>query len=296
MSIDADAKDSVSAPETTVRKLRELFRDTGEAILLVAVLDALNIVSGLERSMVDQLLSKKGLHHPDAAVRSKTLDCIGRVGLDSLRIETLAKLKLDDPSPDVRNTAAGVLSERLNHLTESDMKDIRAWLAKAGKSEAVQIGLRVAKNLGPRAKEALPELLKLLQVAEGKNKLELALLLADIDAKDKKIAEAAGPVLVGALRPETRDDEPSEAVLRSIAAIGEPVVGEIFKALDAADDIGGINAVHRKALFLALQRLGRKAYSEENIRLIRRYGAKESYRDVQAEAGRAVHAMLPPKN
>lgn len=296
VSIDHDAKDWVEASDATVRKLQELFRNTDEAVLLGAVLDALAIVGGLERSMVDQLLTKKGLQHADAAVRAKALDCIRRVRLETLRIGTLASLNLEDPSWEVRDTAAKVLGVRMEHLSEADMKDIRALLAMTGKPKAVQIGLEAAKHLGPKAKEALPELLKLFQAAEGKIKLELALLLTGIDTKDKKVADAVGPILVGALRPKTKDDTPSEAVLDAIAVIGEPMVRQIFKALEAADDIGAINADHRKALFLALQHLGRKAYSEENVRIIREYQRKERYRDVQAAAGKALHAMLPPKN
>jgi hypothetical protein len=246
--------------------------------------------------MVDQLLTKKGLQHADPTVRTKALDCIRRVGLDTLRIETLAKLKLEDPSPEVRNTAARVLSERMEHLTQADMKDIRALLAVADKPQAIQIGLEAAKHLGPKGKEALPDLLKLLPTVMKRDKLELALVLATIDAKDKKVADAAGPILVGGLHPYFTGGQPRSAVLDAIAAIGQPVVDEIFMALEEADDIGVSSANHRKTLFLALQRLGREAYSEENAKRLRHYWTKERYRDAQVEAGKALNAMLPPKN
>lgn len=156
------------------------------------------------------------------------------------------------------------------------------------------IGLKAVKPWRPKAKEALPELLKLLPTLQGNDKTELAMLLAAIDPKDNKVAEAIGPILVGALRPEHPDDKPNKAILEAIAAIGQPVVDEIFKALEKAGDIGVKNADHRKALFVALQRLGREAYSEENAKRLQRYWTKERYRDVQAEAARALKEMTPP--
>jgi biotin carboxylase len=118
--------------------------------------------------------------------------------------------------------------------------------------------------------------------------------LAAIDAKDTKVIKAISPVLIAALRPETEKEQPSEEVLKSIAAIGEPVVDEIFKALEAVGGIGNINANNRKALFQALERLGREAYSERNVRLLRDYWRYERYRDVQEAVGKALKAMLPP--
>ena len=237
--ISQGAKEGVPAPDaTTLPKLKELFRDANEPTLLVAVMDALAAIRGLDRSMVDQLLTSKGLRHADAAVRSKALDSLRWLGLDTLRVKTLVELNLEDASPEVRERAGKLLNERLDHLSDADMKDVRSLLGMADKPKAVQIGLETVKHLGPKAKEVLPELLRLLPVAKGANKLEMALLLADIDPKDRMVAEAISPILVAALRPETKDDEPSVVVLSSIVAIGQPVVGEIFKALEAAEDRG----------------------------------------------------------
>jgi len=271
--------------------LKKLFRDVNEPALLVAIMDAL-AAAGLDRSMVDPL-TDKGLRHVDAAVRSKALDSLRQIDLDTLRIKTLVELKLGDAVPEVRDRAAKVLGERMSHLSDADMKDVRALLAMTDKPQAVQIGLEAVRRLGPKAREALPELAQHLSAAEGKHKLEMALALAAIDAKDEKIAEAVSPILIAALRPDTKNDKPNEAVLKAIAAVGQPAVREIFKALAAADDRGVINANNRKALFLALQRLGREAYSEANVQLLRDYQKKERYRDVQEAAGKAIYAMLP---
>jgi hypothetical protein len=273
--------------------LKELFQNVNEPALLVAVMDALAAIGGLERSLVDQLLASKGLKHADVAVRCKALDSLQRLGLDTLRIRTLAELHLDDANSEVRDRAAKVLTERMDHLSDEDMEDVRALLGMTDKPKAVQIALEAVKHRGPKAKEVLPELLKRLPDARGKHKLELALALAAIDAKDTKVAKSIIPVLVAALRPATEKEQPNEAVLKSIAAIGEPVVDEIFKALEAAEGIGNINANNRKALFLALEQLGPEAYSERNLRLLREYRGKERYRDVQQAAGRAIKAMLP---
>ena len=273
------------------KKLKALFRDVKEPFLVVAIMDAL-AVAGLDRSMVDPLISK-GLRHADAAVRSKALDSLRQVGLDTLSIKTLAELNLEDASPEVRKGAAKVLSERMAQLSDADMKDVLELLGMADKPKAFQIGLETVKHRGAKAKEALPELFKLFPAAKGDDKVEMALALAAIDAKDSKIIEVVSPVLVGALRPRTNKDKPSEAVLKTIAAIGQPIVDEIIKALEAADDIGVINANNRKVLFLALERIGREAYSERNLQLVRQYQKKERYRDVQEAAGKAIHAMMP---
>jgi WD40 repeat protein len=275
-------------------QLKQLFRAAKEAPLLLAVLDTLAGMDGLDRSMVDQLLTSQGLRHTDAAVRSKALDCLRRLGLETLPITVLAELNLEDANRGVRNQAAKVLRERMGELTDRDLKDVRALLEKTGKPEAVRIGLEAVKHLGSRAKEVLPELLKRLPAAEAGDKLPLALALVAIDATNDKVVEAVSPILVAALRPQSKDDQPSEAVLKAIGAIGQPIVADIFKALDAADGSGATNAASRKALFRALQRLGRKAYSEDNAQVLRRYWKKERYRDVQAEAGKALHDMLPP--
>jgi hypothetical protein len=157
-----------------------------------------------------------------------------------------------------------------------------------------RLRLEAVRHRGPKAKEVLPELLRRLSDAKGKHKLEVAMALAAIDAKDTKVIKAISPVLIAALRPETEKEQPSEEVLKSIAAIGEPVVDEIFKALEAVGGIGNINANNRKALFQALERLGREAYSERNVRLLRDYWRYERYRDVQEAVGKALKAMLPP--
>lgn len=172
------------------------------------------------------------------------------------------------------------------------MKDVRALIAMTRKPDAVAIGLTAVKHLGPKAKDALPELLKLLAAADQKRKLELALLLVDIDAKSYTVTKAVSPVLVASLRPESA----SEAVLKAIVAVGRPVVHDIFKALEKADDIGVVNAAHRKALYQALYRLGREAYSEGNLETIRYHYKKERYRDVREEAGNALVAMKRAKN
>ena len=141
----------------------------------------------------------------------------------------------------------------------------------------------------------LPDLLQRLPSAEAEKKIDIALALAAIDARNTRVASTVGPILVAALRPQTTETKPDEAVLKAIAAIGEPVVDEIFKALEAADGIGALNADNRKALFMALQRLGRQAYSEANIYLLRKYQQKERYRDVQEAAGKALAAVLRPE-
>lgn len=273
-------------------KLKLLFRDLKEPALLTAILDALASVEERESGLVE-ILTRKGLRHEDAAIRSKTLDSLRRIGVDALPLATLVSLKLDDASKDVRTRAAKLLDERMKQLSAADLPDVRALLGMTDKPEAAAIGLQAVTRLGPKAKELLPDLLKNLSNAEEEQKLETTLALTAIDAKDKKIIAAVVPILVAALRPKTKEDKPSEAVLKSLTAIGKPTVEEIFKALKKADERGVLNANNRKALFLALQRLGREAYSEGNLQLLRQYQNKELYRDVQQAASKAIYEMTP---
>lgn len=224
--------------------------------------------------------------------------------------------------------------ERLDTLSEKDMKEIRSLLEIADNTDAVQFGLSAVIRLGPKAADALPELLQLLKdmapkkptfweptapstrvlqalksigpaaksallqelkdlpAAQQAPKLEVALWLAVIDAKDVRVKDAISPILVRELRPKTNTDEPSEEVMKAITAIGKPIDVELLKALEAADGGGVINAHNRKALFLAFQRLGKEAYSEATVSILRRYQRKEMYRDVQEAAGTAISAML----
>jgi HEAT repeat protein len=121
--------------------LKELFQNVNDPALLVAVIDALVAIGGLERSLVNQLLTSKGLQHADAVVRCKALDGLRRLGLDTLRIKILAELQLEDTNSEVRDRAAKVLAERMDHLSDADMKDVHSLLEMSDKPEAVRIGL-----------------------------------------------------------------------------------------------------------------------------------------------------------
>jgi HEAT repeat protein len=227
----------------------------------------------------------------------------GKGGLSTEAADAVPDLSkaLDDENEEVREAAAASLAKigkpavpaLIAALTKGSQRSHKNAAYALG-SICQGLGLEAVKPLDPKTKEALPELLKLLSAADQKRKLELALLLAAIDAKDTKVATVISPVLVAALRPETIHEEPSQAVLEAIAAIGQPVVDDIFKALAKANDIGDINATNRKALFIALQRLGREAFSEGNAQTLRQYWTTEEYRDVQEEAGKALQVMLPP--
>lgn len=274
--------------------LKQLFQQANDPALLVAVMDAFAAIGIRDQNMVDQLLASKGLQHTDAAVRSKALECLWLWSPEVLRIKNLAELYLEDANPQVRKRAHQVLKERMKRLSDVDKKEVRSLLEMTDKPEAVQIGLEAVRHWGPKAKELLPDLLKRLSVAKGEHKLEIALTLAAIDARDTKVAKSIIPVLIAGLRPETEADQPRQEILKAIATIGEPVVDEIFEALEAAEGTGNVKANYRKALFLALERLGREAYSERNIRILSEYRRKERYPDVQAAATKAMKVMLPP--
>jgi hypothetical protein len=236
-------------------------------------------------------------------------------------------MSVQDASQEVRNLATEVLGERMGKITEADTKDVRSLLGMTAKPEMVLIGLkavaglgrkaeeavadvilllkhsdpqvqsvsqRTLLSLGPAAKSSLPELLKIFADTEGEQKQQMAVRLASIDAKNTKVVQAIGPVLVEALRPNNVEDKPNPAVLKSIEAIGPLAVGDILKALETADGKKGlINANHRKALFLALQRLGPKVYSEGLIQLLRQYQKREFFPEVKQAASDAIYAILP---
>jgi WD40 repeat protein/HEAT repeat protein len=271
-------------------ELRKALSDADRTVRRNAVAALGNI--GKDAREADDDLGQLLKQEMNDDIKIEAIKALGKIGCN-LSIATLAELILDDASEEVRNWADKLLAERMKHLSEKDVKDVRALLEMTAKPEALRIGLQAVQRLGSKAKGLLPELLNRLPAAEAEQKLEMALALAAIDAKDKKVAETIGPILVGSLRPKTFEEQPREAVLKAIAAIGKPIVPEIFKALKAADDKGWDNAHNRKALFQALQRLGREAYSEDNVKVLRDYSRHELHRDVQKAAGKAIDALLP---
>ncbi len=207
--------------------------------------------------------------------------------------------------------------ERLENLSETDMKEIRTLLK--GSPAKTALGLKTVIRLGSKGEEALPEVLDLVdsQRTRGQalkaleaigrasipglveimkkqtaaEKLEIATLLISIDKRDKRVTDAVVPVLVAALRPKDINEPVCRPVIELIKTVGKPCVKEIFKALAAADDQGGVNANNRKFLFMALEQLGAEAYSEDNVERLRQYKQKEKFVDVQAAATKAILAM-----
>ena len=121
-------------------------------------------------------------------------------------------------------------------------------------------------------------------------------VLAAIAPNDPKSARTIAPLLVRNLHPKTLDKTgPPEMLLASVKAIGGPIVPQLFAALDEANKRGAVAANHRKYLFLALERLGPAAYSEENLSKVRAYTSPkvERYEDVRTAAGKARRAMTP---
>ena len=207
--------------------------------------------------------------------------------------------------------------ERLENLSEADMKEIRTLLK--GSPAETALGLKTVIRLGSNGEEALPEVLELVDGERTRRqalkaleaigpasipglveimkkqtageKMEIATLLISIDKRDNRVTDAVVPVLVAALRPKDTNEPVCRPVIELIQTVGKPCVKAIFKALAEADDRGGVNANNRKFLFMALEKLGAEAYSEENVERVRQYKQKEKFVDVQAAATKAILAM-----
>jgi RNA polymerase sigma-70 factor (subfamily 1) len=321
-----DAKSAVPA-------LLERFGKAEEPADLLALAETLGRV-GAKGGEVVRALSG-ALKHPDPEVRQQLALALRRLGPDAIDTDLFLKLALADPSAAVRRLADEALRERLASFSEANLPAVRALLKDARHPRAALYGLDVVVRLRGAAAEALPELTPLLQhddagvrsralaalAALGKAarpalpalvqslpkieaglRVQAAVTLAAIDPQDDAVAAAVVPVLVGALAPAAGSGAAGGKlkgqILDALAAIGTPATGPIFQALEEAKGRGKDKAEHRKALFEALRKLGRKAYSEENVARVKAmaYSRDELYQDVKEARRRRRRALYPMTN
>jgi len=265
------------------------------------------------------------------SVRLASLAALRKIGPEQLPSPLLVELAFKDSDAEMRRQAQALVAERMKAVNASNLPEVRALLKLRQSSEAVQMGLLGVTQLGPKAKECLPEVLEAFAGEDAKvrqavvpalramgpaareasgaltsslpkstpaHQREIALVLTALDPANPKVIELIVPLLVQNLNPETLPDKqpPPEMLLQSIQEMGEPTVDLIFAALEeATGQRGAVAANHRKYLFLALERLGKVAYSESNMRKVTSYTSpkKEIFTDVRTAAGKARRAMAP---
>jgi hypothetical protein len=310
--------------------MMRLFARSDKATVLSAVIKALQAVAGPDRSLAE-LYRTRGLKASARSVRLAALAALRKLAPEELPSDLLIDLAFNDSDADMRRDAQAIVADRMKTVNESNLPEVRALLKMKRSSEAVRLGLLGVTRLGPKAKECMPELLELFGSDDAKvrqaavpalramgpaareaagplaarladsspaQKMDIALVLAAIDQGNAETAKVIAPLLVQNLNPETLPDKqgPPEMLLESIKQIGEPAVDLIFAGLaESTGKRGAVAANHRKYLFQALERLGRVAFSEANLRIVAGYTSpkKELFADVRTAAGKARRAMSP---
>ncbi len=305
-----------TSAQITAPMLRMLGQET-ETPVLLEVIQAVQTLPLVGRQVVTSLTNLL-LTHPDVLVRAKSLDALKKLDLSLISIDTLLKCLANEKDRAIRDGVDKLLAQQLDHLGAAQTTELKPVLRQKDTTIIIR-GLETVIRLGSKGEEALPEVLDLVdsQRTRGQalkaleaigrasipglveimkkqtaaEKLEIATLLISIDKRDKRVTDAVVPVLVAALRPKDINEPVCRPVIELIKTVGKPCVKEIFKALAAADDRGGVNANNRKFLFMALEQLGAEAYSEDNVERLRQYKQKEKFVDVQAAATKAILAM-----
>jgi hypothetical protein len=211
--------------------------------------------------------------------------------------------------------------DRLEHLSEKDIKEIISLLK--GTPHDVEIGLKSVMRIGPKATDALPEVIRLLDKTDAPlakaaltaigpasipgltklvsdlsetKKLDIAVLLVSIDPKDKLVIKTTLPVFLEAIHPDSINYEKTK-VGDLLVRLGQPAVDGIFLILKDLSYRGKTNIIYRKELFKTLALLGPTCKSESNYKEMTRLRERESsepYPDVQ-EAVIKAHAAMKPK-
>jgi HEAT repeat protein len=127
------------------------------------------------------------LGDPDAYVRNRAADAIGKLGPSAVPIQGLTKLTTD-PDEDVRDRAAWALGE----MKEEAISALPAMLAMLSPDESHAVRSEAAfafGNIGPGAKDALPALLNAaLRDPDAATRSNATESLMKIDIEDKTVS------------------------------------------------------------------------------------------------------------
>jgi HEAT repeat protein len=231
-------------------------------------------------------------------VRTAVVEALARLA-GGLKPDQMTRLRplLRHADADVSRLALGAILEKKTAAgVESDV----AELVKQGDAELAARAMEVLKALGDAARPAVPALVAALPEVPADRRVDAALLLVSIDARQDKVAEAVLPIFLDGLRPSTREDRGAAIrrtrITKALQAMGQPAVEAIFKAFDAVSYSGRESSDHRKNLFVVLAQLGPTCKSQENLnrlKPIRDKELKQGYKDVIGAAQKAVAAMDP---
>lgn len=187
-SIGADA-------ESAIPELLAIAQESNTSLSKQAVSALARIGPHAGPALVDLLLN-----HSDAEIRKAAVYKLQWIR-EYNAVSPLVKALQDDPSPDVRASAARAFAERMGRITPDYTSAVIA-LAEALKDtessvqENAAYALRViVQHTDTTAKAIVSNLIEALQVPNGKIQSEVASVLGSIG----KDAEAAVPVLIGGL-------------------------------------------------------------------------------------------------
>jgi hypothetical protein len=121
-------------------------------------------------------------------------------------------------------------------------------------------------------------------------------MVVDLDAQQPGIPRTVLPILINALKPGAvppPGEEQTAQVLKVLGMLGEPAATAVIEALEKSRGSGAVLANQRKALLEVIEKMGKKAYSEDNVKRVKVFRSKdyEVYPDVREAATRAWVAM-----
>ena len=169
-------------------------------------------------------------------------------------IPRLAQVLTDDPAPEVRQMAAVALGA-LGDGTAEALESIRAAILKDDSDIVRGAAIRCLQPLGPRAKPAVPELVRALADTNSGNRSDAALALGWI----RSDAEEALPALAGVLR-----DAQQPTILRINAAISLGRIGSAEAAQCLPDIVALVDSPDkhvRVGFIMAVSEFGPSAKS-----------------------------------
>jgi WD40 repeat protein len=291
----------------------------------LAVLDKLGDSSPETRDVLVRL----GLAHAQTGVREEALGVLLHLAPDALEIDALLDMLRREKSPKMLEIVGRGLQQRLAERTRETLGPVHNVLRPPSSVRVQLLGLEVVQRLkgdaaelvpdvmallnssddtlrvralqalqavGKPAEAAVPELLKMSDTGPAALRLPATLALCGIAPGNDKVIAAALPVLLEGLKPAekpTLPDAERAPIAAALRAIGEPAAEPLLQALEKARGTGAALANYRKYLLEALARLGKLAYSEDNVKRLKDFARKELYKDVQVAAYKAITAMQP---
>jgi HEAT repeat protein len=153
----------------------------------------------------------------------------------------LLRKALESKKPAVRGRVVAALAA-LGPDAREAVPDLVRLLGEGKGAERAQT-MTALRKMGPAAREAGPKLAELLKEEDQALRFEACLALIDVGAEE---VEQAVPVLIKALQVENAEDveaiQTKEKAKQALAKVGKPAVSPLIKALEKDFSGGGPRA------------------------------------------------------